>query len=182
MQKRTETNATTPSRGRMNGRSSRKSLAGRPSLEGRRATGTAPSSMRSLHGAHRRLMGAAATRSAAMARCAKRRGRRAPKKARPPRYWTARACARLGEAECAATMRERRYWGAKRHLLVDTDGLILKVLIHTASVQDRDGAVLVPDQLDETLGSSNASGPTAATPAQNSKTGCGNVSASERHV
>ena len=30
--------------------------------------------------------------------------------------------------------------GRKRHLLVDTLGLILKALVHSASVQDRDGA------------------------------------------
>jgi putative transposase len=41
--------------------------------------------------------------------------------------------------------------GRKRHLLVDTDGLILKVRVHAADVQDRDGAALVLDQLDEPL-------------------------------
>ena len=41
--------------------------------------------------------------------------------------------------------------GRKRHLLVDTDGLILKVRVHAASVQDRDGAALVLDQLDGPL-------------------------------
>jgi putative transposase len=41
--------------------------------------------------------------------------------------------------------------GRKRHLLVDTDGLILKVRVHAASIQDRDGAALVLDQLDEPL-------------------------------
>ena len=39
--------------------------------------------------------------------------------------------------------------GRKRHLLVDTGGLILKVRVHAASVQDRDGATLVLDQIDE---------------------------------
>lgn len=34
---------------------------------------------------------------------------------------------------------------------MDTDGLILKVRVHAASVQDRDGAALVLDQLDEPL-------------------------------
>ena len=43
--------------------------------------------------------------------------------------------------------------GRKRHLLVDTDGLILKVRVHAASVQDRDGARLLLDQIDEPLGS-----------------------------
>lgn len=33
--------------------------------------------------------------------------------------------------------------GRKRHLLVDTLGLIWAVVVHTASVQDRDGAKLV---------------------------------------
>ena len=37
---------------------------------------------------------------------------RGKKKPRAPRYWTARACARLGEAESAATMRARRSWDA----------------------------------------------------------------------
>ena len=41
--------------------------------------------------------------------------------------------------------------GRKRHLLVDTDGLILKVRVHAADVQDRDGAMLVLDQIDEPL-------------------------------
>ncbi len=33
--------------------------------------------------------------------------------------------------------------GRKRHLLVDTQGLLLEVIVHTADVQDRDGAKLV---------------------------------------
>ena len=41
--------------------------------------------------------------------------------------------------------------GRKRHLLVDTDGLILKVRVHAANVQDRDGATLVLDQIDAPL-------------------------------
>jgi putative transposase len=41
--------------------------------------------------------------------------------------------------------------GRKRHLLVDTDGLILKVRVHAANLQDRDGAALVLDQIDEPL-------------------------------
>ena len=41
--------------------------------------------------------------------------------------------------------------GRKRHLLVDTDGLILKVRVHAANVQDRDGAVLILEQIDEPL-------------------------------
>ena len=45
----------------------------------------------------------------------------------------------------------KKILGRKRHLLVDTDGLILKVRVHAASVQDRDGATLVLDQIDEPL-------------------------------
>lgn len=33
--------------------------------------------------------------------------------------------------------------GRKRHILVDTQGLLLKVLVHTANIQDRDGAQLL---------------------------------------
>ena len=36
---------------------------------------------------------------------------------------------------------------------MDTDGLILKVRVHAASVQDRDGAALVLDQIDDSLSS-----------------------------
>ncbi|MDP7532391.1 MAG: IS5 family transposase [SAR202 cluster bacterium] len=36
--------------------------------------------------------------------------------------------------------------GKKRHLLVDTIGLILNVAVHAADLQDRDGAVLVLDR------------------------------------
>lgn len=37
--------------------------------------------------------------------------------------------------------------GRKRHLLVDTLGLILVVVVHAADVQDRDGARLVIDRI-----------------------------------
>jgi putative transposase len=37
--------------------------------------------------------------------------------------------------------------GRKRHLVVDTLGLLLAVVVHAASVQDRDGAKLVLAQL-----------------------------------
>ena len=42
--------------------------------------------------------------------------------------------------------------GRKRHLLVDTLGLILHVVVHPASVQDRDGARLVLPILLERFG------------------------------
>jgi putative transposase len=37
--------------------------------------------------------------------------------------------------------------GRKRHILVDTMGLLLVVVVHAASIQDRDGAKLVLEQL-----------------------------------
>ena len=46
----------------------------------------------------------------------------------------------------------KKILGRKRHLLVDTAGLILKVRVHAASLQDRDGATLLLDQIDEPLG------------------------------
>ena len=39
-----------------------------------------------------------------------------------------------------ASMRARRSRGCKRHILVDTLGLLLSVIVHPADVQDRDGA------------------------------------------
>ena len=39
--------------------------------------------------------------------------------------------------------------GRKRHIVVDTMGLILKSVVHTADVQDRDGAKLVLEELGE---------------------------------
>lgn len=36
--------------------------------------------------------------------------------------------------------------GRKRHLLVDSQGLLLEAVVHTANIQDRDGAELVLSQ------------------------------------
>jgi transposase len=41
----------------------------------------------------------------------------------------------------------KRVRGRKRHLLVDTDGLLLRAVVHSASVQDRAGARLVLHRL-----------------------------------
>ena len=38
--------------------------------------------------------------------------------------------------------------GRKRHILVDTDGLLLGVLVHAANIQDRDGAKRLLTYLD----------------------------------
>ena len=37
--------------------------------------------------------------------------------------------------------------GRKRHILVDTTGLLLKVIVHAANIQDRDGAKLVLEKV-----------------------------------
>jgi putative transposase len=37
--------------------------------------------------------------------------------------------------------------GRKRHILVDTTGLLLMVVVHVANIQDRDGAKLVLEQV-----------------------------------
>jgi putative transposase len=42
--------------------------------------------------------------------------------------------------------------GRKRHLLVDTLGLILAVVVHSADIQDRDGARLVLQKLTASFG------------------------------
>ena len=37
--------------------------------------------------------------------------------------------------------------GRKVHALVDTEGLLLRVVVHSAAIQDRDGAALVLDRI-----------------------------------
>jgi len=44
-------------------------------------------------------------------------------------------------------MREKKINGTKRHLVVDTLGLVLGVVVHVGSIQDRDGAKLVLSSL-----------------------------------
>ena len=41
--------------------------------------------------------------------------------------------------------------GRKRHILVDTMGLLLTVVVHSANIQDREGAILVFDNIKNTL-------------------------------
>jgi putative transposase len=41
--------------------------------------------------------------------------------------------------------------GRKRHLLADTLGLVLAVVVHAANIQDRDGAKLVLERLQHTF-------------------------------
>jgi putative transposase len=46
----------------------------------------------------------------------------------------------------------KKIMGRKRHILVDTLGLILAVVVHPANIQDRDGARLVLQKLTEAFG------------------------------
>ncbi len=57
----------------------------------------------------------------------------------------------------------KRVKGRKRHLVTDTLGLMLRIEVHSASVQDRDGAALVLDRITRRFPSSNASSRTPAT-------------------
>ena len=41
----------------------------------------------------------------------------------------------------------KRVKGRKRHLVTDTLGLVLRIEVHFAGVQDRDGAALVLDRI-----------------------------------
>ena len=41
----------------------------------------------------------------------------------------------------------KRVKGRKVHALVDTEGLPLRVVVHSAAIQDRDGAALVLDRI-----------------------------------
>jgi transposase len=87
---------------------------------------------------------ASTTRS--MLRHASRRGAR---RAQRPRSSTARA---PGPLKRGSTLDPqgfdagKKVTGRKRHILVDTLGLLLNVVVHPADVQDRDGARLVLDR------------------------------------
>lgn len=47
----------------------------------------------------------------------------------------------------SATTRARKSKAAKRHILVDTLGMLSKAEVHSAGIQDRDGAARVFDKL-----------------------------------
>ncbi len=69
-----------------------------------------------------------------------------------PPSWTARASKpSTGAAASAAMARARKISGPKRHLLVDTLGLVWMVVVPSADVQDRDGARLVLERLLERM-------------------------------
>src|SRR5450432_1404003 len=60
-----------------------------------------------------------------------------------PAASTARPSRRRVPPGSGGTTREKKINGVKRHILVDTLGLLLAVVVHPANIQDRDGAKLV---------------------------------------
>src|SRR4051812_32718402 len=77
-------------------------------------------------------------------RCAAGSGRRSGRSlSRAPAASTARLSRRRGPPARGGTTRGKKIKGIKRHILVDTLGLLLVVVVHAANIQDRDGAKLV---------------------------------------
>lgn len=73
---------------------------------------------------------------------------KAARRARPPRSSTARASKTGADArEMVGFDAGRRVKGRKRHLVTDMLGLMLRIEVHSAGVQDRDGAALVLDRI-----------------------------------
>jgi transposase len=60
--------------------------------------------------------------------------------------------------------------GRKIHALVDTEGLPLRVVVHSAAIQDRDGAALVFDRIRQRFNWLEPVWPTAATTPARSNT------------
>jgi putative transposase len=61
------------------------------------------------------------------------------------------------------TTPEKKVKGPKLHALVDTEGFPLRVIVHSAGIQDRDGAALVFDKYASGSIGSSWSGPTTDT-------------------
>jgi len=53
----------------------------------------------------------------------------------------------MSKGESTATNAGKKIAGRKRHILVDTLGLVLAVVVHSAGIQDRDGAKAVLDRI-----------------------------------
>ena len=80
----------------------------------------------------------------------------------------------------------KKITGRKRHILVDTLGLLLSVAVHPANIQDRDGVALVLDRrtrrlfpfIERIYGDGGYQGPKAAKAA--AKNGCWTIEIVER--
>ena len=87
---------------------------------------------------------------------------------------------RQGRAKRGASLdpQGKKITGRKRHILVDTLGLLLSVAVHAANIQDRDGGALVLDRrarrlfpfIERIYGDGGYQGPKATKAA--AKTGC----------
>jgi putative transposase len=76
--------------------------------------------------------------------CAAKFGKPPAEKPNPvPEVSTAKPSKPLEPLGNGVTTREKKINGVKRHILVDTLGLLLAVVVHPANIQDRDGAKLV---------------------------------------
>ena len=79
----------------------------------------------------------------------------------------------------------KRVEGRKRHLVTDTLGLMLRIEVHSAGVQDRDGAALVLDRItrrfpfiERFFADAGSQGPRVApTPASSSRPSAGSSKA-----
>src|ERR1700735_1075492 len=58
-----------------------------------------------------------------------------------------RGAASRGEKDAVGYDADKKVKGRKVHALVDAEGLPLRVVVHSAGIQDRDGAVLVLDNI-----------------------------------
>ena len=59
--------------------------------------------------------------------------------------------------------------GKKRHVLVDTQGLLMHAIVHSADIQDRDGGALLMASLLGAFPFRSSSTPTAAIRGRNSR-------------
>jgi len=58
-----------------------------------------------------------------------------------------RGCKSRGEDDAVGYDAGKKVKGRKLHALVDTEGFPLRVIVHSAGIQDRDGAALVFDKI-----------------------------------
>jgi len=75
--------------------------------------------------------------------CASRCGSRRGGSRRPRRRSSTARASRRRKKGVRGYDAGKKVTGRKRHLVVDTFGLVLAVVVHAASIQDRDGAKLV---------------------------------------
>ena len=119
-------------------------------------------------------------------------GTRAGRTGGKPDHGDHRQSERQGRAKRGASLDPqgfdagKKITGRKRHILVDTLGLLLSVAVHPANIQDRDGVALVLDRRTRRLfpfikriyGDGGYQGPKAAKAAV--KTGCWTIEIVER--